>query len=97
MPDCGGTITSLGHNILGDASGCSVTLAPTDRMGDAGLATLRHHVIPLLRESAAIDAGDDSACPPRDQLGVRRRDGDRDGIIVCDIGAVEFRPGRHRR
>jgi hypothetical protein len=40
--------------------------------------------------SPAIDAGDDSACPPTDQRGVTcPQDGNDDGTPICDIGAYE--------
>jgi hypothetical protein len=40
--------------------------------------------------SPAIDAGDDSVCPPVDVLGTRRpTDGNGDGHAMCDIGAYE--------
>ena len=35
-PVCGGTVTSLGHNIIGDPTGCTVTLLPSDKTGDPG-------------------------------------------------------------
>ena len=41
----------------------------------------------LLPGSPAIDAGDDSACPPTDQRGVARPQG-----LACDIGAFELVP-----
>jgi CSLREA domain-containing protein len=40
--------------------------------------------------SIAIDGGHPTSCPDRDQRGARRpADGDLDGSLVCDIGAVE--------
>jgi Domain of unknown function (DUF4214) len=88
-PDCSGPVTSLGHNLIGHPRGCTVTLLPSDRIGEPGLGHFteagvpgRGHV-PLLPGSRAIDAGDSEVCPPTDQLG-RPRDG------LCDIGAVEF-------
>ena len=45
--------------------------------------SLRH----LMPSSPAIDAGDDSTCPPTDQRGVPRPIG-----AHCDIGAFEFIP-----
>jgi hypothetical protein len=35
--DCAGVITSQGHNLIGDPTGCSITLRPTDQTGDPGL------------------------------------------------------------
>jgi hypothetical protein len=45
----------------------------------------------LLLGSPAIDAGSPDCPPPAtDQLGNPRVDGDNDGFIFCDIGAIEF-------
>jgi hypothetical protein len=90
-PDCAGEIISLGNNLIGDPSGCSIALQPSDLTGDAGLGTFiddgapGHGRFRLLAGSPAIDSGNDSACFPRDQLGTPRLD-------RCDIGAVEFYP-----
>jgi hypothetical protein len=90
-PDCAGRVISLGTNLLGDPTGCTVTLRATDRTGDLGAGEFtsggppgRGHV-PLLPDSQAIEAGNPAFCPPTDQLGQRR-------VGVCDIGAVEFQP-----
>src|SRR5262249_28067498 len=89
-PDCFGPLTSLGTNLLGDPTGCTITLQPTDRTGAPGLDTFKdngrpgHRHFPLLPDSPAIDAGNDAVCPRRDQLGRRR-------VGPCDIGAIEFR------
>ena len=41
--------------------------------------------------SVAIDAGSNAVCPATDQRGVTRpRDGNGDGIAICDVGAYEF-------
>jgi hypothetical protein len=90
-PDCGGPLTSLGHNLIGDPGGCTIALQPNDRTGSPGLAiytddaTPGHAHWPLLPTSQAIDGGDASTCPPTDQLG-------RPRVGRCDIGAVEFFP-----
>ena len=94
--DCSGPVTSLGHNLVGDPTDCTIDLQPTDFTGDPGLGaftddgTPGHGHVPLLPGSPAIDAGDDAVCPRRDQLG-QRRDG------PCDMGSVEFqdRDDRH--
>jgi hypothetical protein len=95
-PDCMGAVTSLGNNLIGDPTGCTITLQPTDLAGDpahgpldpglgpftdTGLPGGRY--FPLLSTSPAIDAGNKAACPKRGQLGERR-------VGPCDIGAIEF-------
>jgi hypothetical protein len=96
--DCDGVITSLGHNLIGDPTGCTITLRPSDLTGDPGIATFtddgtpgQGH-FPLLPTSQAIDAGNDAVCPRRDQLGQRRMNIPKVGTSRCDIGAIEFRP-----
>jgi hypothetical protein len=90
-PDCSGVITSLGNNLIGDATGCATVLQPTDLTGDPRLGeftddgTPGHGHFPLLPGSPAIDAGNDDACPPIDQLG-------QPHVGRCDIGAIEFQP-----
>jgi hypothetical protein len=89
-PDCSGLVTSLGNNLIGDTTNCSITLRPGDLTGDPGLdaftddGTPGNGHYPLLATSQAIDAGNDAVCPNRDQLGEKRHH-------PCDIGAIEFR------
>ena len=97
-PDCDGPVTSLGNNIVGDASGCTLTLQSSDLTGDPGLDAFTDNGkpgnghVPLLPTSQAIDAGNDAVCPRRDQLGQRRINIRRVGTSICDIGAIEFHP-----
>jgi len=90
--DCQGSITSLGNNVLGDPTGCDITLLDSDLTGDPGLDTFTddgtpgNGHFPLLPTSQVIDAGNDAACPPTDQLGQPR-------VGPCDIGAIEFQGG----
>jgi hypothetical protein len=89
-PDCVGPITSLGTNLIGDPTGCTITLQPSDLTGDPGLGLFTDNGrpgnghVPLLKTSQAIDAGNNAACPRTDQLGRLR-------LGPCDIGAIEFR------
>ena len=82
-------MTSQGHNLVGEPTGCDITLLPSDLTGDPGLeafiddGTPGNGHFPLLPTSPAIDAANDAACPPIDQLGQSR-------IGRCDIGAIEF-------
>jgi hypothetical protein len=89
-PDCLGVVLSLGHNLIGDPTGCTITLQPSDLTGDPGLGDFtdtdrpgQGH-FPLLPTSQAIDAGNKAVCPRTDQLGRLR-------LGPCDIGAIEFR------
>lgn len=97
-PDCSGTLDSLGHNLVADADGCTLIgvldgnvlgeLARLGPLADNGGPTLTHA---LQRRSPAIDAADAAWCPVVDQRGtVRPLDGDRDGVVACDIGAFEL-------
>jgi hypothetical protein len=88
-PECVGAITSLGHNLISDLSGCTFILLASDLIGDPQLGDFtddgmpgRGH-IPLLPDSPAIDADNTAVCPPTDQLGQPR-------VGLCDIGAIEF-------
>ncbi len=84
--NCSGTITDGGKNLQWNpSSSCGFALAA----GDPKLAPLGNYGGPtktmaLFLGSKAIDAGDDSACPPTDQRGVTRWQG-----AHCDIGAFE--------
>ena len=87
--DCAGTITSLGHNLAGDAS-CALLgagdLNSTDPLlgplADNGGPTMTHA---LLLGSPAIDAVPLASCTVvTDQRGVPRPKG-----VACDIGAFE--------
>lgn len=96
-PDCGGPLTSLGTNLIGDSTNCTLPLQANDRTGDPGLdaftpgdGTPGHGHISLLATSRAIDAGNNAACPLLDQMGQPR-------VGRCDIGAIEFQPSAGAR
>lgn len=89
-PNCGYSIRSDGHNLIGDLRDCSVLGETTSNIIDdaievAGLEqnerdTYSHDLLPA---SPAIDAG--SCDLAADQRGVARPQG-----AGCDIGAVEY-------
>jgi CSLREA domain-containing protein len=91
--DCAATITSLGHNIIGQDTGCDVTPASGDLIGTAGspidpkLGPLADNGGPtqthaLLAGSPALDSAG-PGCPPSDQRGAPRTG-------TCDRGAYEL-------
>jgi hypothetical protein len=94
-PDCAGPVTSLGTNLVGDPTGCTITLRDSDLTGDPGLGdftddgTPGNGHFPLVKGSQAIEAGNDAVCPRFDQLGHPR-------VGPCDIGAIEFQ-GKHHK
>ena len=69
------------NNLIGDAS-CDAQLSG-DPMLQTRVGSSGHH--PLESDSPAIDAADPRYCPPTDQLGNPRPQGEG-----CDIGAIEF-------
>jgi hypothetical protein len=92
---CTGVLTSVGGNIIGDQTGCTIALQPDDLTSDPQIAELVDDGTPgnahwpLLPESPAINHGHTAGCPATDQLGHAR-------IGPCDIGAVEFQPAPQR-
>lgn len=92
--DCNGTAISQGGNLVssgtcglagpGDLANISPQLGP---LANNGGPTLTH--LPQTG-SPAIDAGSNAGCPSADQRGIGRPlDGNGDGSLTCDIGAVE--------
>jgi uncharacterized repeat protein (TIGR01451 family) len=93
----GGTLTSEGNNLIQDLNGCTIDGPATDDIYgiDAQLYPLANNGGPTLTHhpkvgSPAVDAANDTACPPTDQRGATRpHDGNNDGTAICDIGSVE--------
>jgi CSLREA domain-containing protein len=94
-PDClqaGGTVSSLGNNLIGDTAGCGFVPRPGDRTDQpallgplaAGGGNTATHA--LIAGSPAIDGGS-ANCPVADQRGIPRLQG-----TGCDIGAYERVP-----
>ncbi|MEZ4593668.1 MAG: choice-of-anchor Q domain-containing protein [Chloroflexota bacterium] len=95
-PDCTGTISSSGYNLIQSSSGCTIGGSSTGNLsGDPLLAALALNGGPTLNHlpgsgSPAIDAGNNASCAATDQRGVGRPlDGDSNSSTICDIGAVE--------
>jgi CSLREA domain-containing protein len=96
--DCLGDFQSYGANISSDTT-CDLahdtdlhnTPPALGVLSDNGGPTKTHSPI---TDSPAIDAGNNSRCAYDDQRGYPRpADGNRNGIVQCDIGAVELSPG----
>jgi hypothetical protein len=93
FPDCSGTLTSGGYNVLGVPVGCTIGNQPTDRVGNpAGIGPLADNGGPtmthgLLRDSLARDLVPKGGpgCTDPDQRGVPRSQG-----RGCDSGAYEL-------
>lgn len=103
-PDCAGPITSAGYNLIEDTTGCAIGGILTGNITGVdpilinlqanGGNTLTHL---LGAASAARDTGSPvppgsavDSCATIDQRELSRpRDGNGDGIAVCDIGALE--------
>ena len=104
-PDCSGTLTSQGHNLIENTTGCTIVGSPFGNLigvspdlgplQNNGGTTLSHA---LLSGSPAIDAGNPLGCAAEngldlttDQRGYARPiDGDGDSLAVCDMGAYEY-------
>jgi hypothetical protein len=105
-PNCTGSITSNGYNLIGDDSGCTFSASTGDIVGTGSspinplVSALEDNggptwTVGLLATSPATDAGDPGAgsCEEEDQRGVARPiDGDENGSSICDIGAYELDP-----
>lgn len=91
-------VSSIGHNIIGDQSGCAITPATGDQIGSSGsaidpkLAPLAPNGGPtetmaLQPDSPALEKGDRRSCGPTDQRGIAIG---QDGDAGCDVGAYEL-------
>ena len=99
-PDCSGTVSSLGNNLIGDATGCGFGSAAGDLAGtssapidpafgalqDNGGPTFTHA---LLAGSPAIDAGSGIVLNPPYSLTIDQRGQPRLLGAQVDIGAYE--------
>lgn len=101
-PDCSGTLTSQGFNLIQSTFGCTITGNTTgNKLGqDPALGPLQNnggatftHAIDF---GQALDSGDPNGCTDTagsalvtDQRGIGRHQGVAGGPGQCDIGAVE--------
>ena len=91
---CSGTATSAGYNILA-FSGCTTSNATDIITNDPQLGPLQNNGGPTqthmpLSGSPAIDNASPTTFPPTDQRGAPRpAEGNFDGVVRADIGAVE--------
>jgi len=94
-PDCAGTVSSSGHNLLGSNDGCSGFTAPGDQVNnDPLLGPLQNNggptqtmAIPV--GSPAQDHGDAFVCSAAPVNGVDQRGVTRQSDPSCDVGAYE--------
>jgi uncharacterized repeat protein (TIGR01451 family)/CSLREA domain-containing protein len=97
-PDCAGTLSSQGNNLIKSALGCAMSgNTVADIIGaNPLLGPLANNGGPNQTQappvgSPAIDAGTIATCAQTDQRGVGRpTDGNQDGVLACDIGAYEL-------
>lgn len=102
-PDCEGTLTSVGYNLLGNNAGCTFSAAAGDQVGTAAspidplLGPLRDNggqtrTHALQKGSPAIDAGNPAGCADSSGalLVTDQRGAVRPSNGVCDIGSYEF-------
>ena len=91
------TVSSLDFNLADDAT-CNLVGTDDLVVADAVLGPLADNGGPTWTHlpepgSPAIDSGDDALCPATDQRGYPRPvDGDGNGQVRCDRGAVELGP-----
>jgi hypothetical protein len=90
-PDCtGDPVVDLGYNVFGPGGGCMVT-EPTSTEADPLFDDPSGWIGPeLVAGSPAIDLIPLELGKPTDGLGRARTDGNNDGVVACDAGALEY-------
>ncbi len=89
--NCGGAITSQGHNLIDPKPSQCGSSGPGDITGNPNLGALANNggatLTQALHGGPAINAATNVGCPATDQRGVKRPQG-----AFCDIGAYESAP-----
>ncbi|MEO5560697.1 MAG: right-handed parallel beta-helix repeat-containing protein [Dokdonella sp.] len=93
--DCSAAVSVGGGNIIGDSAHCHFDAQPSDQFDVnpdlAALADNGGFTRTQLAGAAAVDHAQSPACTSTDQRGQPRPvDGDGDGVVACDVGAVEM-------
>jgi hypothetical protein len=90
--DCFGPVTDLGYNVFGPGGGCIVTASTSIEADPLFVVDEEAEWVgpELGPGSPAIDLIPLDLCPETDALGRPRTDGNGDGIVACDAGALEF-------
>lgn len=73
------------HNLIEHCNNCDPFIHD-----DPALGPYKDGYYPLLPGSRAIEGGNNDTCTATDQLGHPRVDGDSNGVVTCDIGAIEY-------
>lgn len=88
-----GEFIDLGYNVfgpLGEGGGACTLTETTSVEAEAGSVFVRFDSLELLAGGPALDRIPLARCPETDALGRARTDGDNDGVIACDAGALEY-------
>jgi uncharacterized repeat protein (TIGR01451 family) len=97
-PDCGGTISSAGYNLIGTTAGCTFVPHPGDlvnvepRLEIPAATSDPAPYQGLVPESPAVDAGDPKGCTGYQSVLLTADQRCRPRFGRCDIGAYELQP-----
>jgi CSLREA domain-containing protein len=98
FPDCWGNLNSLDYNLIENTTGCTLSGTTTHNIPagiSPNLGALANNggfsqTMTPRAGSPVIDTGNNATCAATDQRGILRpADGDNNGSIICDMGALE--------